>query len=293
MPFDLTFPRRPWLLAGSLLLAGFVALSIHVGMLASGVPFPLPEPPRVAVWLHQSLVCLGLLCFLRLAEPRLGRRSVLTRIVVVFLVLLGLQETFRVAIMTSVVTGGWEYSVLALVKPLIRCATLASLCVVLGRWVRGGKSLFMIALAAGALATVAQTLVNLAFAPVMQHFAGLARGDLYAFPYPFHVTVSAYVSFIEALAGGTLMAALAWDGLPGSRPIRLLVLGGLAALIKGVVGGTFVYGFFTGGSVWIGMFSWSQFLLEFLALGILIGVALEMFAFSASSRLSEADGRPV
>ncbi len=92
---------------------------------------------------------------------------------------------------------------------------------------------------------------------------------------------------MEAIVGATLMTATVWDQLSGSRMIRLLTLAVLAALVKGVVGGTFIYGFFTGPSVLIGMFSWSQFLLEFLALGFLVGVAWQLFAQPAPRRADQ------
>jgi hypothetical protein len=49
------------------------------------------------------------------------------------------------------------------------------------------------------------------------------------------------------------------------------------ALLKGVIGNTLLYSAFTGGSVLLGVLSWSQFVLEFLVLGALIALAWDAF----------------
>ncbi|MEN5175971.1 hypothetical protein [Brevundimonas diminuta] len=268
-------PPRIWMLVGALLAAGFTALSIHVGLLAAGVPFPLPNGPAWAEWLYDSTVAGGVLAFLSYARPRLGRRSILTQALVTFLIIAAVQETLRAAIMNGVVTGGWGHSALSLVKPVLSDLIFAFLCVIAARWTRSPLSFFGAALAVGALTGFADDAIKAAMAPVLEAFAWLARDDLYGFPYPAHVMIAAYATFIEAVAGVTLMAALTWEQISASRTVRLLTLAALTATVKGVAGGTFLLGFFTGENVWIGMFSWSQFLLEFLALGLLVGLAWE------------------
>jgi hypothetical protein len=268
-------PQRHWMLAGALLVAGFIALSIHVGLLAAGVPFPIPNGPAWAGWLYDSAVAGGVIAFLRLARPRLGRRSILTQTLVTFLIIAAIQETLRAAIMNGVVTGGWGHSALGLVKPILSDSIFAALCVIAARWPRNPVSFLGVALLVGALMGFADDAIRNAMAPILETFAWLARDDLYSFPYPAHVTIAAYVTFIEAVAGVSLMAALTWEQISASRTVRLLALAALTATVKGVAGGTFLLGFFTGENVWIGMFSWSQFLLEFLALGLLVGLAWE------------------
>lgn len=261
------------MLTGALLLAGFIALSIHVVMLGAGVPFPLPKGPAWAGWLYDSLIAGGVIVFLGLARPRLGRRRILIQTLVTFLVIAATQETLRAAVMNGVVTGGWGHSTLGLVKPVLSDLITAFLCVIAARWTQTPIALLGAVLVVGALTGFADDAIGNAMAPILEKFAWLARDELYSFPYPAHVTIAAYVTFIEAVAGVTLMAVLTWDQISTSRVVRLLTLAGLTATVKGVAGGTFVYGFFTGENVWIGMSSWSQFLLEFLALGLLVGLA--------------------
>lgn len=277
VPFSLPIFRKPGLLAASLVLAGFAAMSVHVGLLAVGVPFPLPKPPVWAQWLNEAFIAGGLLIVLKLAHPNIGHRSGMSRTIIAFVIMAAIQETLRVGVMSGVVTGGWAYSAIGLIRPLMRVVIVALSCVVGVRWVRSAPSLLIAALAIAAISTAARKFVAYALEPVIQHFAWLSRPDLYAFPYPFHVTVAAYLSFAEAVAGSVLMTMLIWDELPKSKPVRLLTIALLVALIKGVVGNTLLYSAFTGPSVLLGALSWSQFLLEFLVLGCLVGLAWDAF----------------
>ncbi|WP_293975517.1 hypothetical protein [Sphingomonas sp.] len=272
-PLLLPSVRRPGLLSVSLVMAGFTAMSVHVGLLAAGVPFPLPRPPLWAQWLNESFIAGGLLFFLMLAHPRIGHRNIMARIAITFVIVATIQETVRVAVMSGIVTGGWAYSAIGLIRPLIRVFILAVTCVVGVRWVRNVPSLLIAALVIAAISTAARKFIAYALDPLIQHFAWLARPDLYAFPYPLHITAAAYLTFAEAVAGSVMMTALIWDSLPGSKLVRLLAVALLVALIKGVAGSTALYSAFTGETVLLGAISWSQFFLEFLTLGALAGLA--------------------
>lgn len=269
--------RKPLLLVLCLILAGVLALSVHVILLAAGVPFPLPQPPVWARWLHLSLVTGGALALLKLSSPNMDLISPTKQMLILFALLTMIQETLRAAIMPAVITGGWLHSAAQLANPLLRTLILASLCVVVVRWVRGGWSWTVFSLLTGAAGLALTFFARQILAPLLSYAERFARPELYQFPYPFHITLTAYVTFIEAVAGATLVAMLAWDRLPGSLFQRLISMAVLVALLKGVVGGFFVYGFFTGISPLVGLWSWSQFLLEFLALGFLTGLAWHKF----------------
>ena len=276
-PFSLPAVRKPGLLFVTLGLAGVVAMSVHVGLLAAGVPFPRPQPPVWAQWLNECFIAGALLAFFKLAHPSTAHRSIMARTIIAFVIMAAIQETLRVGIMSGVVTGAWAYSAIGLIRPVIRVAIVALSCAVGVRWVLGIPSLLIAALVIGAISTAARKLVAHALEPFIQHFAWLARPDLYAFPYPFHVTVAAYLSFAEAVAGAVLMTVLIWDGLPRSRPVRVLIIALLVAHLKGVIGNTLLYSAFTGGSVLLGVLSWSKFVLEFLVLGALVALAWDAF----------------
>lgn len=269
--------RQPILLIIGLILAGVISLSVHVILLAAGTPFPSPQPPVWARWLHLSLVSGGALAILRLSPPNIGQNSLTKQILVLFALLTMIQETLRAAIMPTVITGGWIHSAAQLANPLLRTFIVASLCVVVARRVRGGWSWAGFSLLTGAVGLALTSAARWSLAPLLSYAEKFARPDLYHFPYPFHITLAAYITFVEAVAGATLVVMLVWDRLPGSLLERLTAMAVLVALLKGVVGGFFVYGFFTGISPLVGLLSWSQFLLEFLALGFLTGFAWHKF----------------
>lgn len=269
--------RRPLMLVGALVAAGIMALSIHVGMLYVGVAFPLAEPPLWARWLNISIVVGAVLVWLKLAHPRIGHCSVLIRTLILFAILMSVRETLRAATMQGVVTTAWAFSAFSLIEPLVRTLLLALSCVIAVRWARSGMSLVIAALVTGAICFAAQMLASEAFRPLAEHFASLALPDLYEFPYPPQVLIPAYLTFAEPVIGATLLVILVWDRLPGSKAARLSLSAALVALVKGVVGSTLLFSFFTQESAALGMLSYSQFLFEFLALGLLTGFAWEAF----------------
>lgn len=282
-------PRKPVLLAVSLVLAGIAALSIHVGLLALGAPFPLARPPLWAQWLSEALIAGAVLGFLKLAGDRVDRHGLLVRVLVTLVVVMAIQETLRVAIMNIVVTGGWAFSMLGLLKPVIRVSILVWLCVGVAR-IGSGAALAAAALAIGAVSTAGRKLGAYLLDPLLQQFAWLAQPDLYVFPYPFHVTLAAYATFAEPVIGTVLLAALVQERLARTGVGGLLLLGTLVASIKGVVGHMLLYSAFTGPSVLIGGASWSQFVLEFIALGALVGLAWKTFG---RRRVDGVPGRAV
>lgn len=277
-------PRQPLLLVVSLLLAGVIALTVHVGMLAAGVPFPSSQPPDWMRWLNLSLSLGAVLVFLKLAEPELKDRSFLARTLITFVMLLAMRETVRVGIMIGVVTSGWTFAALSLVEPVIRLMILALLCVTVVRWVRGPVLLVLIALTTGAGCMGAQMLLSSALAPLTEYAATFGRPDQYVFPYPAAVLVPAYLTMVEPVLGATLLLALVWNRLPAAPLARLLSCALMVAMVKGIVGATFLYSFFMEKTPLAGMFSYSQFLFEFLTLGLLVGLAWDRFGPRRAAR---------
>ena len=281
--------RRPLALVLSLLLAGFVALSIHVGMLSLGVAYPQSAPPRWSRWINAFSSVSALLIVLTLARPKIGRYSLTIRWLIAFAVLVMIQETLRGGVMNGVVTGGWTFSLIVLIEPAARALLISLVCVVAARWVRSAVSLVMVGIVATALLIIAQLPIAEWFAPLTEHFAYLSRPDAYQFPYPAAVMIPAYLSFIEAVVGATLLTCLIWASIPGHPIVRAAALGLLVALIKGVVVATFLFAFFTDADPLTGMLHYSQFLLEFLALGVLVGLAWARFG-DPRSGLSQVTG---
>jgi len=84
-------------------------------------------------------------------------------------------------------------------------------------------------------------------------------------------------------AGATLLLALVWDRLPGSKVVRLLASALLVAQLKGILGMTLLLSFFMAQPPLAGMLGYSQFLFEFLVLGLLAALAWDAFGPRAGS----------
>lgn len=258
--------------------AGIVALSIHVVMLSLGVPFPSAAPPTWARWLNSASSAIATLYFLNLARPRIERWGFLPRLLITFVVLVTVRETFRSAIMAGVVTSAWTFSAISMLPvALAGLFILALLCTIAMSWARSSLIMGVVGLVVSGIYVFVQPLIGQAFAPVIESFAALSHDDLYTPPYPLVVMIPAYLTFAEAVLGATIIAALIWDQLPAGRWKRAMIVALLVSLVKGVIVATFLFSFFTDGSVARGVLSYSQFLFEFLALGLLTGLAWGKF----------------
>lgn len=225
----------------------------------------------------------GVLAFLALALPRLRHLGFLRLTLLTFVLLAALKETLRGAIMNGVVMTGWLFSAITLVQPLVRVLIVAAVCVFAMRWVRSGTWLIAIALVAGAITIGANMLTGIVLAPLTARFAALSRPDLYDFPYPLQVMIPAYLTFLEPLIATVAMAALVWPKLPGSRFSRVASFAALVARTTGMVGLP-VYGLSAPSAVGTTVLSYSQFLFEYLALGLLAGAAWEAFGPARTPR---------
>lgn len=258
--------------------AGIVALSIHVVMLSNGAPYPVSTPPIWARWLNGASSVAAILAFLHLARPRMSRWSFVSRLLVTFIILVTIRETFRSAIMARVVTSAWTFSLISMLPAaLVGMFVLALLCTIAARHARSVSSIIILSGVVAGIYVFVQPMIGKIFAPMIEHFSALAHDDLYAFPYPLVVMIPAYLTFAESVLGAALMAALVWDDLPEGRLQGAVILGLLVATVKGVVVATFLFSFFADGSAVVGMLGYSQFLIEFLALGFLTGLVWSKF----------------
>jgi hypothetical protein len=269
--------RQPAKLVVSLVLTGVVALSIHVCLLAAGVPYPNLHPPRWAGWVNHMGSVLALLTVLHMARQHRQSFNFPMALILSFIILFTIRETLRGMVMNGVVTTGWIFSFVPLPAAIVKTLVLAALCALAARWIRPYPALLLAGIGVAGLNWVVQTGITSLFAPVEAHFSYLGRPDAYQFPYPGAVMIPAYLTFAEPVIGATLVAALIWHNLPGGRGLRSLALAILVALIKGVAIATFLFAFFSETSVATGMASYSQFLFEFLALGALSGLAWSAF----------------
>ena len=186
--------KSPVGLALVLVFAGVAALSIHVGMLLAGVPFPVASPPAWAGWLNQAVTTITLLVVVRLAGPMVARLSLVKRTLLIFLVLAMIRETVRGIIMNGVVTTSWAFALVALPDQILRLLFLAALVAIGARWTTNIPRLVVIGLAIAGASFGMNKIIAAATSPLAEQLAHLARPDAYTFPYPAEVMVPAYLT---------------------------------------------------------------------------------------------------
>ncbi|WP_277667564.1 hypothetical protein [Novosphingobium lindaniclasticum] len=277
---------RMILLLLSLVAAGFISLSIHVGALLLGDPYPSSNAPQWARWFNSFSSYFGILLILLLARPKLQGLKFLTQTLILFGIVAAIGETLRGTVMNGFASKAYAYAFLGLPDLLLRSFVVALLCTAAIRWVRSPLSLTIAAMLVTVIVKLAGPVIFGPLAGLQAQFAYLERPEVYDFPYPLSFQIPAYLMFLEPVVGATALAYLIWDRLPGTPLARALSLGVLVALVKGVVGMTFLFIFYMDMSPLAGMVSYGQFLLEFLALGFLTGLAWNYFGPAAGPRAS-------
>lgn len=274
----------PFLLAVCLVAAGFVALSIHVGALLLGDPYPVSNPPQWARWLNGSSMFMALLTVLNLARSKLKRYGTSVQIAMLFGIVSAIGETLRGTIMNGFASKAWAFAFLGLPEQLVRNALITLLCVLAAGCARSRISVIIAGLLLGALYSATAPMIFAPFADLKTHFSYMDRPEVYSFPYPLSFQIPAYLMFLEPVIGAAALASLIWDKLPGAVLIRALTLGLLVALVKGVVIMTLLFSFFMEVTPAAGMLSFAQFLFEFLTLGFFTGLA--WYRFGPSTRIT-------
>lgn len=261
----------------SLAAAGFVALSVHVGALLLGVPFPISSPPSWARWLNGFSSYVGLLIILLLARPKLQGLRFVSQALILFAIVAAIRETLRGTVMNGFASKAYAYAFLALPDLLLRSLVVALICTTAMRWVRSHMSLVVTAILITSFMTFAGPIIFAPLSSLQAHFAYLERPEVYEFPYPLSFQIPAYIMFLEPVAGATALAYLIWDRLPGTPVVRALILALLVSLVKGLVGMMLLFSFYMDMSPLAGIVSYGQFTFEFLALGFLTGLAWHRF----------------
>jgi hypothetical protein len=132
---DKSFPRphltrvgRPASLVLCILFSRFVALSIHIGALAVGIPHPgMPTPPDWARWLSRSGVFIALLIVLKLARPKVDRHGAVVMALVPIGIVAALNETLRMTFMNGYASKAYAFSFIGLSELLARNALITLL----------------------------------------------------------------------------------------------------------------------------------------------------------------------
>ena len=264
----------PILVVGAIIVT-VISLSVHVIMLQVwGVPFP--DRTGVALWanfLNVAIAVIALSTFYGLARPQMTRWPTWLRWLVVALLFGSLKEVFRGNLMNGVVTTAWVFSFAQMIAPIAYSLILGA-CVVWALPLVRNRALGIGAMlvAAAFMMFAVKPLVGFALSPLMQAVSALNHQDVYPFPYGWHVLFWAYVTYLEPVMACFAAAALVLPGLSPRPILRITQFSGLILCIKGALLPTLLFGFFNARGLGIGMISESQFLLEGLALSVLVAL---------------------
>jgi hypothetical protein len=266
---------RVWcflLIAGSLIAP--LSLFVHDFMLEwLKIPYPTTAGLPMSVKLLDELVRLAALAALcRLARPQLHDSTRIFAALSVGLLLMMLNEAFRVFVIESAIIGNGWYSALDNVPRALS-------------WFVGGSAVAWMALGdqrrrnvALAMVLVA-VLVVFAIHPALDALGTSLKGSLpeptplYTDPYPFKINVLIYATFIEPTIAAFVMASFCWPALQGNPLRRMLAFTALLLLVRGRVIGLFVESFWVKHPLPEAFLSESQFFLETLTLGALVALA--------------------
>lgn len=267
-------PRWPILIIGTIATV-IVSLSIHVVMLQV-LKIPFPDRTAVRIWLRLvdgALAVFGLMMLYDLSRPRLARFPAWCRALIIAALYGTLKEVFRGIIMNGIVTTAFAFGAAKALIPILQCIVMGGLIVTVtprlhGYWTKLIGALII----AAAISFAVRPLLESALTPLLQSLAYLDHPEVYQVPYGGYVLLWAYITYLEPVVATMIIAMLVWPALSVRPLVRGLQFVALVIVIKGSVLPTFLYGFYDAAGFTHGMLSESQFLLETLALGLLVAV---------------------
>jgi hypothetical protein len=277
-----------------IVLTTVLSLSVHVLMLdVLGIPHPstggVPQP---IVLINQALSIIATIIFYGRATPTLERFPILGRCLLLTAIYAMLNEALlRSFIMDVVVSHDWIYcfaeNLAAPLKYFAVCSLIVGFAPRLkGGWAITGGGILIAALSMFAI----NPPIDRGFRVLIDSLEYLDTGNIYNLPYGWQVNVPSYLTFLEPVIAGYLIAALVLKRLaPTShRQIWLFVL--LILAMKRSIVPTLLYSFYQPRPFSAAILSESQFALEVLVLALLTSVG---WRFSLrSQRERSQQGRP-
>jgi len=273
-----------WLLLA--LTACFIAclsLGVHDFMLTQ-LHIPWPDPAAVPAWaryLDVTVRVASLTWFCHLASPLLFRLTSAQAAVLIGLCLVFLVETGRVFLVDLYLTEGWKeerwaFTLLQrLAMALVWFFYGISAAIIAWRSRRNnlGQTIGAVLLVAAVGLFALQPMLHNATIYLAQLFQLREPVELYKLPYPLHVYLVIYATFLEPTIATFGLAALVWPSLAGPSWQRVARFVGLVLLIRGRVVTLLLFSFWLPNPLATAFLSESQFFLETLVLGLLVGIA--------------------
>ncbi len=271
-------PARLAATALAVLAIGLLSLFVHdFALLHLGVPYPQEAPiPTVVRALELFLVVAGMIWFVRLARFRLAVLSPLRSMALVVLLVVMLNELFRIVLITTTLADhGWShaYYVFAAARygPKVAAQAVLAACVVLlARRSRRPRDLLLTAAILAVFgAFLLMPFANTLSAWLTAHLAPFDAENRYNPPYPAEVYAVIYATYIEPTAAAFAMTGVAWPGLRGGLLHRTVTFCLVLLLIHNRIGQFLIESFWVeAASIPLRFAATGQFLLETTVLGL-------------------------
>jgi hypothetical protein len=251
-----------------------ISLFVHDFMLETlKVPYPttvgLPNSVRFLNDLVR-LFAFGAIC--RLSRPKLEGVPRTTAAFAAGLLVIMLNEVFRVFLIEGAIVGNWLYSLLDIAPRALSWLACGGAVAWFGL---GDKKHRKVALAIIVLAALEVFAIHPALDSICASLKNSVSepAPLYTDPYPFKINVLIYATFIEPTIAAFVIASFCWPAL-GDRPLRrILAFAVLLLLLRGRFIGLLVESFWVKQPLPTALLAESQFFLETLVLGLLVGIA--------------------
>jgi hypothetical protein len=261
---------------GAIVLAACViapaSLFVHDYMLTA-LNVPYPKEMGLPIWASVFGVAVrlaGLVALGGFALPILKRGPHWLVACAIGVIILMLNETLRVIIVETTIVGSWPYAIMDGAPKAI--ATFLEVSIVAWAFVRGTRwPLLMLIIALVAI-------VGVVFVSpwLNTHFGNwrAAFGDIrkrYSVPYPPKVMFVIYATFLEATIAAFVIAASCWERLSGGMLRRIATFTLLLLLVRGRVVSLLLFSFWVRQPLPMAFLAESQFFLETMTLGLLVG----------------------
>jgi hypothetical protein len=269
------FCTRTWffLLISTCLIAP-ISLFVHDFMLETlKIPYPTTvDLPNAVRFLNDliRLFALGLIC--RLSRSKLEIFSRTLAALLVGLIVMMLNETFRVLIIESALVGSWLYSVYDIAPRALSLLVCSSAVAWFGLGDHKHRNVVLVTVVLAALEVFA-------IHPPLDSICGWLKSSLteptllYTEPYPFKINAVIYATFIEPTIAAFVIVSFCWPALGGGPLRRTFAFTALLLLVRGRLIALFVESFWVKQPLPTAFLAESQFFLETLTLGLLVGIA--------------------
>lgn len=289
--------RNVLILALGLAVTAFLALGSHDLAIAHlGIPYPNDgDVPAFARYVGQIVRLAAMVYACHLARWYLDARSTWRASALFGVLILLLQETFRVIVVDNVVTDGWiDLRWVTLLMSRLPNASLAfytgAIAVVIARHVRLERPMsllfaILVGSAIGYFALLPLLTAGAAFVTAALHLT--QPPEVHQMPYGIYVYKYIYGMFIEPTIASFLLIYLTWPALTGSKSRRIALFVLLMLVIRGRIIATGLFSFWIKGSRAMAFTAEGQFFVETFILALLTGLTWAAITPRMSGRVRD------